>query len=110
MHVTGENARVNIHSIDNSSNTVTYGSRDFEALASEFTKLRIKLLENAHGPEDYAAIGAIASAEIATKTNDSAKLSKALSELRPVGKWVIGTATAIGAGLAVEAIKKAIGM
>jgi hypothetical protein len=105
IHLTGDNARVNISSTDNSVNTVNRFSYDLAALARELPMLRTALLERAKAPEQYAAIGAVATAELEAKTGDSSKVAKALGTLGSAGKWVFDTAKEIGVQVAAEIIK-----
>ena len=104
FHLTGDNARVNISSTDNSVNTVNRFSYDIAALARELSILRTALLERAKGPEEYAAIGVVATAELEAKTGDSSRVAKALGALGSAGKWVFDTAKEIGVQVAAEII------
>jgi hypothetical protein len=108
IHLSGDNSRVNINSIDNSANTISKQSLDFTALAAELAKLRKALLERAQTPEHYTAIGAIASAETETKSGDASKVNRALSALGSAGHWVLDTCKEIGVSLAAELLKSRI--
>lgn len=111
VHVTGNNPRVNIQSTDNSTNSVTLGKpEDLTALVGEFTLLREALLKQAHDPEHYAAIGAVAAAEIAAKDNDASKVNQALATLGKGGRWVLGVAKDIGVEVAASLLKSQLGL
>jgi hypothetical protein len=105
VHVSGNNPRVNIKSTDNSTNSVIYQAEDMAKLAEEFAQLRAALLPLAHNAEHYAAIGAVASAEMAAKEGASPNIAQALSALGAGGKWVLDAAKDIGVPLAVAALK-----
>jgi hypothetical protein len=109
FHLSGNNSRVNIQSTDNSVNSVIYQAEDMAKLAEEFAQLRSALLPLAHDAEHFAAIGAVASAEIAAKDGESSKITSALSSLGTGGKWVLGVAKDIGVPLAVAALQTYLG-
>ncbi len=110
IHVSGKNSRVNIGSVDNSINTVNYVQQNMNGLAEELTRLREALLLKAQRPEHYAAIGAVASAEIAATEGDASKVSHALSALGEAGKWALGVAMDIGVEVAAGALTKSMGL
>jgi hypothetical protein len=110
VHVSGENARVNINSADSSTNVVNYQYQDLAELAAELQTLREELLKRAREPEDYAAIGRVSEAEMAAKAGESSKLGKVLSALGASGRWVLDVAKDIGVKVAVEAIKPHLGL
>lgn len=83
---------------------------DMPKLAAELQKLRSALLPLARDPEHYAAIGAIASAELSAKECQPSKVSLALSTLGSSAKWVLGAARDIGAHLAEAIIKSHLGL
>ncbi len=105
IHLSGDNPRVNINSIDSSANTISKGSLDLTALAAELAKLRKVLLERAQTPEHYTAIGIIASAETETKSGDASKVNRALSALGTASRWVLDTSKEIGVTLVAELLK-----
>jgi hypothetical protein len=109
IHLSGDNARVNVSSTDNSVNTVVHQAFDLKALAIELPILRDALAQRANTAEEYAAIGAIATAEIEAKAGDESKVSKAFSKLGSAGKWVFDTAREIGVQVAAEVIKGRLG-
>lgn len=110
VHVSGNNARVNVNSTDNSSNSVVVQRENLGPLLEELTRLREAIAIKAHDPEHYIAVGTLASAEIAAKEGNGPKVSKALSSLGNVGHWVLDTAKDIGVKLATEAIKQQMGL
>lgn len=109
IHLSGANARVNINSTDNSTNTSTHHTYDLQALAVELPLLREALVHRATTAEEYTAIGAIASAETGAKGGDASKVSRALSALGSAGKWVLETAREIGVQVAAEVIRGKLG-
>jgi hypothetical protein len=107
----GPNSRVNLNSIDNSINNANdYASNNLTVLGEEFARLREALLSQARSPEHYAAIGAVASAEISAKEGEPPKVTSALSRLGSAGKWALGIAKDIGVEVAAEAITKSAGV
>jgi hypothetical protein len=107
---TGSNAHLNIRSNDNSHSSVTNQRGELSALAAELEKLRMALLAKAAGPEDYAAIGAVAQAETAAKEGESSKVSKALAAIGNATGWALSVATEIGVPLTVAALKAYTGL
>jgi len=102
----GATSRVKVNSIDNSSNAVVYQTQDLAKLADEFSRLREALLPQAQSAEHYAAIGALASAELDAKSGEQPKVST----LGTAGLWVLNTATKIGAPLATSLLKVYYGL
>lgn len=80
---------------------------DLPALAEELQRLRATLRTDAKTPEDDQVVAEVGQAERAAREGDG---PAALRHLRVVGKWALGAATAIGAGVAVAAIKVATGV
>jgi hypothetical protein len=80
---------------------------DMPALAAQLSTLRLKLKDEATGPEHYSSMGAVASAETCAKKGDG---EDALEHLAKAGKWALGIAEKIGVPVATEALKKAIGL
>ncbi len=78
-------------------------------LAAEFAKLRAALVPLARDPEHYAAIGAIAWAEISAKETKPSKVSHALSTSGGA-KWALGVTRDIGVHLAEAALKNYLGL
>lgn len=109
IHVNGPNARVNLNSVDNSTNTVSYVSQNMECLVDQLAQLRTALVSQARDAEHYVAIGSLSSAEIAAKSGDPSKVTQALSMIGTAGKWVLEVAKEIGVEVASEALKKSMG-
>ncbi len=80
---------------------------DLNSLTKELTSLRNELRKQVLMPEHDIVIGQVAEAEIAATAGDG---PTALMHLRNAGKWALDIATKIGATLAAEAIKKAMGL
>jgi hypothetical protein len=112
VHVSGAHARINMDSIDRSTNTVQYLAAATEPgdLAIELRALRVELLSRAgDGPEQYSAIGAVASAESAASRGDATQGGAVLRSLGKAGEWVLSTARDLGLQVASEYIKTHIG-
>lgn len=77
------------------------------ALAQDLAKLKAELGAQAKDAEHFEAAAAIAKAEDAANKNDGAGV---FGYLKNAGKWALETATKIGTTVAVEALKKALGM
>jgi hypothetical protein len=110
FHVSGNNARVNINSTDNSHNAVEFSVENMPDLVAELPALLKALKEDAQGAEQYVAMAAIASVEDAAKNQDKAKMKSALDTLGAGGKWVLDTATKIGAPVATALLKSYLGL
>lgn len=80
---------------------------DLLGLAAELPQLREALLIRATEPEHYEAIGAVRSAEIEAQKDDG---PKTLQYLAKASQWVVDVGKEIGTKVAVDAIKKAIGV
>jgi hypothetical protein len=80
---------------------------DLNVLAEELSTLRPALKAAATSAADDAAVGEVASAEVAAKENDG---PKTLAHLKNAGKWALGVAEKIGVGVATAAIKTAMGV
>lgn len=80
---------------------------DLPALATELCLLRAEMKKQGSQPEDDFALAEVAHAEIAASAGDGVKV---ISHLSKAGKWALSVATSIGAGVAVEAIKAAMGI
>ena len=81
---------------------------DFSSLARELADLRLRLRASTDvaDPQADIDIGKIASAEAAAKKGDTNGIR---NNLKGVGEWVLDVATKIGVGLAIAALKDAIG-
>lgn len=80
---------------------------DLKVLAEQLGQVVAAAKTQATEPEHQLAIGSIEAAKAAAEKGDE---SKALSFLKTAGKWVLGIADDIGAKIAVEVIKKQIGL
>jgi hypothetical protein len=80
---------------------------DLKQLAEELSLLRASIEQSTESPERENAKEQISNAEEAAKHGDGPKM---LSALAVAGKMVMDFAIKVGAGLTVEAIKKANGM
>ena len=80
---------------------------DLPALKKELATLRAAMRNEASEPAHDMAVAEIASAEMAAEKGDGPSV---LEHLAKGGRWALGIATAIGAALAAEVIKKAIGV
>jgi hypothetical protein len=69
--------------------------------------LRANLRQQAATPDQDIVVAEVAQAEVAAAAGNS---SKVRGHLAKVGKWALGAATAIGAGVAAAAIKAAAGL
>jgi len=105
IHVSGENARVNIHSVDKSTNIISNQHVEMATLADELAKLRAALLERAQSREHFVAIGIIATAELAAESGDASKVSQAMSALGAGARWVFDTAKEVGVQVVAEILK-----
>lgn len=113
IHVTGDHARINFGSADHSTNSIQYlaTSGQNDKLASELRILRSELLSRAgDAPENYSAIGAVATAESAATEGDEAKAAAGLRTLGKAGTWVLKTATDLGLPIATAYIKAHLGL
>ena len=80
---------------------------DLPALGKELTALRTAMRRKASTPAHDMAIAEVASAEVAAEKGDGPSV---LEHLARAGRWALGIASAIGAALAAEVIKKAAGL
>lgn len=76
-------------------------------LAEELAQLRLAMEAQANTPEQYAAVKEIALAEEASR---SGKGPAVLEHLTRAGKWTFDVGTKVGIGVAVAALKSALGM
>jgi hypothetical protein len=85
------------------------GAIDNQKLAEELAALRKAIREDPDASQDEKdeAAGALLEAEKSAKAGNPSATGKALAR---VGKWVLRTAETIGVGLAVAALKMAIGL
>ncbi len=79
---------------------------DLPSLAHELETLRIVMRREATIPEHDIAIGEVAAAQTAAAQGNGAK---ALEHLKSAGQWAFDISTKIGIGVAIAAIKTALG-
>lgn len=80
---------------------------ELSTLALELSRLREEMKKEAKEPAHDVAVGAIASAETAAQEGNGAKV---LEYLAKSGQWALDVATKIGTGLAIQALKTALGL
>ncbi len=80
---------------------------DLPTLTEELGRLRAALRAMATTPEQDQVVAEVGQAELAARNGNG---PGALRHLRTVGKWALGAATSMGAGVAAAAIKSAIGI
>jgi hypothetical protein len=80
---------------------------DLVQLAEQLSSLRTEMLKQAKGPEQYAAVGAVSSAELEAKNGNGPKTLEYLSK---AGKWALDVATKVGETVAAAALKEAMGI
>lgn len=81
---------------------------DLPLLAQELEQVMNEMKRTAgEEPDQYQSIAAIAGAKNSAKSNDG---PAAMNHLREAGKWALDIATSIGAGVAIAAIKAALGL
>jgi hypothetical protein len=80
---------------------------DLPKLAQELSLLLEELQEEASNGKHYIALGEVARAEEAAKSDDG---PRALEHLAKAGKWALDVATNIGTTVAAAAIKVALGL
>lgn len=82
-------------------------SLDLGKLANDLARLREAMAKESTGAEEYAAVGNVASAEVAAKKENG---PSTLEYLFKAGKWALDVAIKIGVPVAIEALKKTVGM
>jgi len=80
---------------------------DLAELGQQLSVLRAELLKDARDHEQFAPVGALASAELEAKEGNG---PKALEYLSKAGKWALDVATKVGETVAAEALKRAHGI
>ena len=86
---------------------------DTAALGDELARLRAYLRAQAETPEQDAALGVVAHAELKAKEGDADGAIEQLSAFRRLGdagRWVLEAATTIGTTVAAAALKGALGV
>jgi hypothetical protein len=82
-------------------------SIDLPILASELSRLRSKLKEQATAPEHDVVVGEVALAEAAATKGEGPVV---MEHLAKAGKWALEVATKIGVAVATEALRKSLGI
>ena len=82
-------------------------SMDLLKLANELSTLRQAMMKESTEVEHSIAVGDVAKAEQAAKSKDAVKV---VEYLKPTGKWTLDIASKIGVPIAIEALKRAIGI
>jgi hypothetical protein len=82
-------------------------SVDLPALAAELSRLRVAMREEASTAETDIAVGAVANAEVSAREGNG---PKTMEYLKLAGKTALSWAEKIGTGVAVAAIKAALGL
>jgi hypothetical protein len=80
---------------------------DLSKLANELSTLRGAMKKEAQDDEHDIAIGRVAEAEQAAKAGDDSKVAE---YLKAAGQWALDVALKIGVPVAVDALKKALGI
>jgi hypothetical protein len=83
------------------------GSISLTDLAQQLSLLRTQLRSHATTAEQDAAVGAVASAEMAARNGDG---PKAFQHLRDAGKWTLDIAIKLGTEVAAAAIRQSLGL
>jgi hypothetical protein len=83
------------------------GGVDLDALAAQLATLRSAMRQEPDDPDRDIVIGDVAQAEKAARQRDPARVAE---HLRAAGKWAADIAEKIGVGVAVVAIKAAVGL
>lgn len=102
----GPNARANHVTFNQAAGRIE-GSINFVQLADELSKLRQVMMREASEVEHSIAVGEVAKAEQAAKEKDPSKVAE---HLKLAGKWALDIASKIGVPVAVEVLKKSIGI
>jgi len=88
-----------------SGNTAVLSQADATTLIAELTRLRAAMRAEATDPDHDIAVAAVAEAQKAVETKDSATIT---TKLRAAGTWALSIAEKLGLAAATEAIKRAI--
>lgn len=83
------------------------GGGDLQTLAQQLDTLRAELGKQANQASDYKAIAAVAEAAEAAKKDEG---STVFEHLKTAGSWAYGVALKVGVPVAVEALKKSLGL
>jgi hypothetical protein len=82
-------------------------SIDLMALANELSTLRQAMMKESTEVEHSIAVGDVAKAEQAAKSKNATKV---VEYLKSAGKWTLDIASKIGVPIAIEALKRAMGI
>lgn len=80
---------------------------DIAALVQELQTLRAEMRSQATTTDEDEAVVAVGQAIAAAESGDATGLTK---HLKVAGKWAMGIASSVGAGVALAAIKSALGL
>jgi hypothetical protein len=110
--VQGDNASAtNVNQVNQSGGQLyanwSQAGGNLSALAADLGKLKTELGAQAKESEHFKAAAAIAEAEEAAKKNDGPGV---FDYLKKAGNWALDVATKIGTTVAMEALKKAVGL
>jgi len=95
---------------DNSNNQLVVNNADLGRLSEDLTKLVAEIRKEPASDERDRAVGALLDAKEAASEGDGSLATAALKRLKPLGKKIIDIGEKVGVGLAVAAIKSAIGV
>ncbi len=84
-----------------------FESIDLSKLADDLSRLIEAMKKECTKTEHYTAVGKIVEAQEAAKSDD---VSKVKEYLKSAGTWSLDIASKIGVGVALEALKKSIGI
>lgn len=101
----GKGAKVKVLTFQNSRRETS--EFDLDGLVGELHRLRTEMRKRASTTEHDLAVVAVGQAIAAAEEGNAPNL---VQRLKGAGTWAIDLATAIGAGIAVEAIKTALGL
>ncbi len=104
----GPNAHAHDMTFNQKIGTQLENSVDLLQLADELSKLRQEMMkESTEKIEQIISVGEIAKAEQAAKSKDATKVAE---YLKSAGKWALDIASKIGVPIAIEALKRAMGI
>jgi len=102
----GPNAHVHDVSFTQAWNQIE-SKVDLAKLAGDLAALKAAMEGSASEPGEKFAVGAVAAAEQSALQRDGPKV---MEYLKTAGKWALKVAEKIGASLATEALKSALGL
>jgi hypothetical protein len=95
---------------DNSSNQLVINNADLGRLSEDLSTLVAEVRKEPASDERDRAVGALLDAKEAASEGDGSVATAALKRLKPLGNKIIDIGEKVGVGLAVAAIKSAIGI